>query len=99
MRAHPTVKPVALIADAILDASKRGDVILDPFVGSGTTLVAAQKTGRRCYAMELDPRYVDTAIRRWQEHTGEEARHRDTGLTFAEVAQVRLSAPEMADVR
>ena len=61
---HPTVKPVALIADAIKDCSKRRGIVLDPFVGAGTTIIAAEKTGRRAYAMELDPRYVDTAIRR-----------------------------------
>ena len=57
---HPTVKPVRLVADAILDASARGDVILDPFAGSGTSLIAAERTGRRCYAMEIDPGYADT---------------------------------------
>ena len=67
---HPTVKPVALVADAILDASERGEIVLDPFLGSGTTIIAAEKTGRRGYGIELDPRYVDTAIRRWQRLTG-----------------------------
>ena len=67
---HPTVKPVALVADAIMDVSTRGGVILDPFLGSGTTVIAAERTGRICYGMELDPKYVDTAIRRWQSLTG-----------------------------
>ena len=67
---HPTVKPVALIADAIKDCSKRNGLILDPFLGSGTTVLAAEVTGRRAAGLELDPRYVDCAIRRWQRTTG-----------------------------
>src|SRR6185312_7503227 len=58
---HPTVKPVLMISDAILDCTKRNDIVLDPFIGSGTTLLAAERTGRRCYGIELDPLYVDTA--------------------------------------
>jgi DNA modification methylase len=69
---HPTVKPVALVADAILDCTERGDIVLDGFVGSGTTLIAAERSGRRGRALELDPGYVDTAIRRWQVLTGGE---------------------------
>ena len=79
---HPTVKPVALVADAIMDASGRNDIVLDPFLGSGTTIIAAEHTGRICYGMELDPRYVDTAIRRWQTWTGQQARHAATGTLF-----------------
>ncbi|MGB6446825.1 MAG: site-specific DNA-methyltransferase, partial [Xanthobacteraceae bacterium] len=79
---HPTVKPVALIADAILDCSKRGDLVLDPFLGSGTAVLAAERTGRRCYGIEIDPLYVDLTVRRWQAFTGDEARLTDTGLTF-----------------
>lgn len=79
---HPTVKPVALVADALLDASGRGDVILDAFLGSGTTLIAAERTGRICCGLELDPRYVDTAIRRWQTWTGQQARHAISGRLF-----------------
>jgi hypothetical protein len=67
---HPTVKPVKLVADAILDCSKRGDVVLDPFLGSGSTLMAAERVGRRCYGVELDAAYVDTIARRWQVMTG-----------------------------
>jgi len=67
---HPTVKPVGLVADAILDCSKRHGIILDPFAGSGTTLIAAQRTGRRCFAMELDPSFVDVALRRFRHVTG-----------------------------
>ncbi len=80
---HPTVKPVALVADAIKDCSHRGDLILDCCAGSGTTLIAAEQTGRTAYVMELDPRYVDTIIRRWQTYTGQVARHALTGQTFA----------------
>lgn len=79
---HPTVKPVALVADAILDCSARGDIVLDPFLGSGTTVIAAERTGRRCYGLEIDPTYVDTIIRRWQAFTGDEARLAGTSLTF-----------------
>jgi hypothetical protein len=61
---HPTVKPVAMVADAILDCSARGDIVLDAFRGSGTTVIAAERTGRRCYGLELDPAYVDTIVRR-----------------------------------
>lgn len=70
---HPTVKPVAMVADAILDSTKRGSIVLDAFIGSGTTLLAAERTGRRCYGIEVDPLYVDTAIERWQRMTGLEA--------------------------
>jgi len=71
---HPTVKPVALVADALLDASARGDLVLDPFLGSGSSLIAAEKVGRRAFGLELDLAYVDTAIRRWERWTGGEAR-------------------------
>ena len=77
------MKPVALVADAIKDCSKRGDIILDPFAGSGTTIIAAEKTRRRAAAMEIDPHYVDGAIRRWQAHTGSNAVCCRTGMTFA----------------
>ncbi len=83
---HPTVKPVALVADAILDASKRGGIILDPFAGSGSTLLAAEETGRRAYAIELDPYYVDTIIGRFQKGTGKEAVIADSGLPFDALA-------------
>ena len=73
LAAHPTVKPVALVADAIRDCSKRGAIVLDPFVGSGVTILAAERTGRRAAAIELEPIYVDTAIARWQRMTGKTA--------------------------
>jgi DNA modification methylase len=83
---HPTVKPVAMVADAILDCSARGDIVLDAFLGSGTTVLAAERTGRRCRALELDPAYVDTAIRRWQVLTGEKADHAASGRCFDDLA-------------
>jgi DNA modification methylase len=89
LRMHPTVKPVALVADAILDCSKRGGIVLDCFAGSGTTLVAAEKTGRRAYAMEIDPTYVEVAIRRWQNYTDKAAVNAACGKTFAEIAASR----------
>jgi DNA modification methylase len=82
---HPTVKPVALIADLIRDCSRRNGVILDPFGGSGTTILAAERTGRVARVIELDPLYVDVAVRRWQQVTGVPARHAASGLTFADV--------------
>jgi len=84
---HPTVKPVALIADAILDCSARGDLVLDPFLGSGSTLLAAERVGRVCRGMELDPLYVDAAIRRWQRFTGDSAVHAVTGIRFNDCTQ------------
>lgn len=82
---HPTVKPVALVADAIKDCSNRGGLILDPFAGSGTTIIAADKTGRVAAAIELDPIYVDVAIKRWQHLTGGEAVHAETDMTFEQM--------------
>jgi DNA modification methylase len=83
---HPTVKPVAMVADAILDCSARGDVVLDAFLGSGSTLIAAERVGRICHGLEIDPAYVDTIVRRWQAHTGDKARHSGTGLSFDDIA-------------
>jgi DNA modification methylase len=88
---HPTVKPMALVADALRDCSKRGQIVLDPFAGSGTTLVAAEKTGRRARVLELDPLYCDTIIRRWQTVTGKRAIHRASRQTFEEREELRSS--------
>jgi hypothetical protein len=82
---HPTVKPVALIADAIMDCTSRNGIVLDGFLGSGTTVVAAQRTGRRCYGIELDPLYVDVIVRRWQDFTRCTATHAYNGKTFDEI--------------
>ena len=84
---HPTVKPVALVADAILDCTARGDIVLDGFLGSGTTVIAAERSGRRCYGLELDPLYVDTIVRRWQALTHGTARHAVSGRSFDDLAR------------
>ncbi len=86
---HPTVKPCEMVADTILDSTKPGDLLLDPFLGSGTTVIACEKTGRVCRAMDLDPRYVDVAVRRWQAYVGAHAVHAQTGLTFDQMAEIR----------
>jgi DNA modification methylase len=89
---HPTVKPVEMVTDAILDASRPGDIVLDPFLGSGTTAIAAEKARRTCYGIELDPLYVDAAIRRWETFSGEAALDAETEHTFAEVSQKRSTS-------
>jgi DNA modification methylase len=81
---HPTCKPVIMISDILRDCSNRNDIVLDPFMGSGTTIMAAEKTGRIAYGMDLDPHYIDVAVRRWQTYTGRDAVHGVTGQTFAE---------------
>ncbi|WNM63152.1 DNA modification methylase [Candidatus Nitrospira neomarina] len=86
---HPTVKPVAMIADAIKDCSHRGGIILDSCAGSGSTMLGAEQTGRCAYLMKLDPRYVDTAVRRWERATGQTAHHAETGLTFTQMQEDR----------
>jgi ParB-like chromosome segregation protein Spo0J len=92
LAAHPTVKPVALVADALLDCTARGDLVLDQFLGSGTTLLAAEKVGRFARGIEYEPRYVDVAIERWQALTKLEAVLVDDGRTFDEVAEERANA-------
>jgi DNA modification methylase len=86
---HPTMKPVALIERAIANSSRKGAVVLDPFAGSGSTLIACAKSGRQARLMELDPRYVDVALRRWQDFTGAEAVLEGDGRSFAQVAEGR----------
>jgi DNA modification methylase len=94
---HPTVKPVAMVVDAMRDCTRRGDVVLDPFIGSGTTILAAERVGRRGYGLEIDPLYIDVGIRRWQSFTGKDAVLAKTGQTFDEVAAARRSeGPESA---
>jgi DNA modification methylase len=93
---HPTTKNYAMIADAIRDVSDRNDIVIDPFCGSGTAIIAAAKTGRRAHTIELDPKYVDVAVRRWEKWSGKQARHGDTGLTFTEEAARRASNPDLA---
>ena len=91
LEAHPTVKPVALVADALLDVSRRGDVVLDPFGGSGTTLLASHKTGRHARLIEIDPHYCDLIIRRFERHTGKQATLATTSETFEELCEQRGS--------
>ncbi|WP_443749339.1 site-specific DNA-methyltransferase [Asticcacaulis solisilvae] len=88
---HPTVKPVALIADAIKDCSKRGEVVLDMFAGSGSTLIAAEKTGRSARLIEYDPQYCDTIVARWQTYTGKKVKLSGTNSSFDDVADERLT--------
>ena len=92
LESHPTVKPVAMVAEYIRDVSYKGDIVLDAFMGSGTTILAAERTGRRGFGIEIEPKYVDVAIQRWEKLTGRQAVLASTGQTFAEVAIAR-SAP------
>lgn len=85
LKFHPTVKPVEMVKDAILDVTNRNQIVLDVFLGSGTTLIAAEKSGRICYGIELEPLYIDTTIRRWQAITGKSATHTETGKTYEEL--------------
>jgi DNA modification methylase len=89
---HPTVKPIALVADAMRDCTTKGDVVLDPFIGSGTTILAAEKVGRRGYGLDCEPRYVDVTIRRWESYTKGEAVLEGDGRTYAEVKAERLDS-------
>ena len=87
---YPTVKPTAMLEDALIDLTNRGDIVLDPFLGSGSTLMAAEKTGRICHGIELDPLYVDVIIRRYEVATRKSALLADTGEPFATVTARRL---------
>ena len=89
LRAHPTVKPMAMVADAIKDCTHRNDNVLDTFCGSGTTILAAERVGRRGYGLEIDPGYIDVAVRRWQGFSGSDALHVASGLTFEEIGLQR----------
>jgi DNA modification methylase len=95
---HPTVKPVAMVADALKDTSHPGGIVLDAFCGAGTILVAAQKTGRRARAIEIDPLYCDTAVRRWQAYAHDDAILAETGETFEAVAKRRRETNETTEV-
>lgn len=86
LKNHPTPKPVEMIADAIIDSSQRGDIVFDSFLGSGTTLIAAERTARIFRGLDMDPLYVDLAIRRWQDWTGKEAIDVVSGRTFNDIA-------------
>ena len=89
---HPTVKPVAMLADAIRDVTKRGDIVLDPFAGSGSTLIAAEKTGRQARCIEYEPKYCDVIVRRWQAYTGKAAMFEGIDLTFEDFESARASS-------
>lgn len=88
LQLHPTVKPVAMVAEAIMDCTARGEIILDAFLGSGTTLVAAERVGRICYGIELDPTFVDLAVRRWQTFTGNMAVNAKSKRSFHDLEEV-----------
>lgn len=90
LRYHPTVKAVEMVKDAILDASKRNDIVLDAFLGSGTTLIAAEECSRICYGIELEPLYIDTTIRRWQKIAGKSALHMQTGKSYNELLDEKI---------
>ena len=92
-RIHPTAKPVELIERALLNSSKSGDVVVDLFGGSGSTLVGCERRGRHARLMEIDPKYADCIVRRYQEYAGKQAVLDGEGHTFAEVAQERAGAP------
>jgi DNA modification methylase len=96
---HPTVKPVALVADAIRDCSRRGEIVLDVFGGSGTTLIAAEMCGRQARLLEFDPGYCDTIVSRWEVYTGKRATLNPDGRSFEEVTAERLSAPAKPTAR
>ena len=87
LASHPTVKPVGLLVEAIKDCTRRGDLVIDPFLGSGSTLIAAEKAGRICFGIELDPLYCDLIICRFEKLTGVQAINAATGLSFAETKQ------------
>lgn len=93
LKLHATPKPVELIADLVLDVTHPDTIVLDPFLGSGTALVAGETVNRIVYGIELDPKFVDVTVRRWQDYTGLEAIHAETGRTFAEIAAERGSGP------
>lgn len=95
---HPTVKPVALVADAIKDCSRRGEVVLDLFGGSGSTLIAAANCGQHGYLLEYDPLYCDTIIRRWEQYSGNAARLAGTDLLFEDIAMQRQQGDALAPV-
>jgi DNA modification methylase len=89
LAAHPTSKPVGLLIEAIKDCTKRGDYVLDLFGGSGSTLLACEKVGRRGLLLEIEPRFVDLTIRRWQDFTGKDAIHIGSGKTFDDITDIK----------
>ena len=89
LAAHPTVKPWRLVAEVLKDVTAPGEIVLDSFVGSGTTILAAERVGRQARTLKIDPKYADIAVRRWQAATGRDATHVDSGLTFEELHRLR----------
>jgi DNA modification methylase len=96
LRQHPTVKPVEMVVDALRDCSRRGSIVLDAFCGSGTTILAAERIGRRAYCLEIGPLYADVAIRRWQRFTRRDAILESTGQTFSELEAERCAPQDQA---
>jgi DNA modification methylase len=94
---HPTTKPVRLVEDAILDCSTRGGLVLDGFLGSGTTLIAAERAGRCAYGLECEPRYIDLTLNRFRKLTGIEPVHVDSGLKFEELGRARRTRTRLSD--
>ena len=94
LSSHPTVKPVALVADAIRDVSNRGQFVLDTFGGSGTTLIAAEKTGRCARLLEIDPAYCDVIIRRWEKLTGKQRNNSRTMTAHLKTWRSSVSTPQ-----
>lgn len=93
LKDHPTPKPIELVADALLDVTKRGDIVLDPFMGSGTTILACEREQRICRGIELDPAYVDVAIGAWSMMTGKPVIHANLRQTYEEVKEARKAEP------
>ncbi|MBF9196957.1 DNA methyltransferase [Microvirga terrestris] len=92
---HPTVKPSALVADAFKDVTCRNEWVIDTFVGSGTSILAVETIGRRAAALEIEPKYAQIAIRRWEHFTGRDAIHCETGLTLNDLIKQRsIQAPQ-----
>lgn len=93
---HPTMKPVDLVERAVLNSSRRGDIVLDPFAGAGSTLIACEKAGRRARLIEIEPVYCDVIVKRWQDYTGKQAVLKQNGTTFAAAAEALAVAPPQA---
>lgn len=89
---HPTMKPVELVERAVRNSSRRRDVVLDPFGGAGSTMIACEKTGRKARLIELEPQYVDVTVQRWQNFTGKQAHLDADGRTLAEIARERIAS-------
>ena len=98
LRDHPTVKPTAMLEDALFDLTNRGDIVIDPFLGSGSSLIAAEKTGRVCRGIELDPLYVDVIMRRYEAATGKPAILAETGETLETLLSRRAELSQTASL-